>query len=1700
MSGTLYDTALAQAAEQTTSAKDYAWWSVLRHGGCLIAPSRLCEYFPPRPERPLTTWAADRLRRAVTGLQKEGGKEALDRILDTVLVDLLGLGAEFWSAGSNIDATWSVKTLTGEVVKPRRIWQEPGGGVLSVFVADESVARGCKPPALGIGRGRRSMARTVEWLRHKGQKVGLLTNGFQWRLIHAGADFDAWCEWDIDTWFVEGEPGPPVDALRLLLGRDALAVSEKDKYPRLVEAILATRRGQAELSAALGERVRQAVELLLRESSRAIDELRDEAGSAVSNRDVYIAAVRLVMRLVVLLFAESRDLLPRNDPLYFRSYSLQRLIELLDSEGAGDPMSRLRDRHGAWPRLLSLFRLLFHGSTHEQLVISRYGGGLFTPGEAASADPVLRALAALESPHNEVCDGVVATMLEHITRAPVKVRQGRTVTQIMAPIDFSQFDTEYIGILYQGLLDYELRCVEPGVPMVFLNLGDQPALPLNRLEEMDDKALAGLIEKLKVKTAAKSDSEDTEEEEVEEAEEAESVPTEYGEEELPADLPIVAEDQKADEYRSYRQRAMAWARRSVEAGKLVPKYKGKPSPEKQRAYEADVDRAARSLIVRLVLPGEYYLVRFGGTRKGSGTFYTKPGLTVPTIRRTLEPLAYEEGRPRPPADILALKVCDSAAGSGSFLVGVLRYLTNALYESVIAHGWIVEYPDGSIRWGNPDPPIPEWFVKFMEDVPGINEPAPRGETRSATETSNPEDRIRARLRRVIVERCIYGVELDPLAVELARLALWVETMDPFLPFSFLDHKIKCGNSLVGCWFDRFQDYPAMAWEREGGDKSHTTGVHFQKEEWTKAIKKVKAEVVKPELAGLIESMPTVVRGFHGPDRVLTAGGFAFDIGVTAEQAHEHLVASYRHLHERMNASLPEEQARIYRDEFVDNAEVQRLRFAFDLWCSVWFWPADKLDIAPTPSKFFNPPAETRTEVERLAREMRFFHWEIEFPDVFTGANPGFSAMVGNPPWETLQPLSKEWFSNHDPLYRAYGNEEAKGKQKEYFAAEVALERSWLSYCARFKALTCWHKNAANPTEKKWPQRHTCSFADPAHPFLHQGEGKPYTYKMFLELAHALVRNGGLIGLIVPSGIYTDRGSAALRDLFLHGCCWKWLFSFENRQKIFEIHGQFKFCPVIVEKGGTTDAILASFMHHDLEDWEDAEKHVLPYPRKRVEQFSPKSKAILEIQSPRDFAILEKMYANGVLLGDDGPNGWGIRYAQGDFNMTSDSKLFPPRPQWETKGYVPDEYGHWLKGKWRLANDVFPGRLATDLWREAEWVRSRDGMQVIAIGEIEDVALPLIQGAMLQQFDWSQKGWISGTGLRAVWNDIAWGDKHVSPQFLMSLSDFLTKGEPAAKPSVRRIGRNTDSRMMISGFVPAFPCGDVASVLQPSKPEDRPAAVGVFNSFACDQIVRTRCGGTHVDYHYLAEIPVPFPGRVSSAGLSVASLRLAGPHPIFSDVWLRVVASQNNDMPWRHLWALTAHERLRLRCILDALVAHLYGLDEPDFRHILRDCDHPVELTTSKDFTRGLDPKGFWRVDKNSDVELRHPVLAQVALADLQALIRNHGEDEAIRQFLGTGPDDGWMLPETLRLANYDLGHDERARHHQPVAARLGPRFYDFQLTQPAEESWAECRMHAERIGCIRNLHVLDRKNEGPKGTKGDVKKPISSRMQQPELF
>ena len=708
------------------------WWISLKHGGLLIAPAKLGEFFSPQRLAPLSRYVEDQLRRDVTRLQA-GDEQQLGVFLDTVLEDVLGLSKDFWQKGSSVERDWARQAITREQIKPRRVWLDDRGAVLPVFVADGA---GGKVSRLGIGRGRRAVSRVVEWLRKADQKVALLTNGHQWRLIHAGADYDAWCEWDINLWFEEGQPSAQVTALRLLLEEAAVRPEVADEPSALLAAIQASRQGQAELSDVLGERVRKAVELLIRESGGALDEAiaaatestttkesatenigANRAIEPFANRDIYIAASRIIMRCVVILFAEARDLLPRENSIYHNSYGLQGLREQLDRMSGGRAAERLRNSYGAWPRLLPLFRLVYEGSAHEALPAPRYGGGLFTPGDAEAKDPVVRALAALENPAYAPSDAAIYRMLELLCRSRVKVRQGKGSTWVEAPVDFSDLSSEYIGILYEGLLDFELRRATVDEPMVFLELGDQPVLRLTRLEGMDDKALSSLVEKLKQK-AKPSAGED---EEAEDEADAEIVEEEEGESEAEAieeDTEAEAEedsdeDEREDLVRDLRERAYAWAVRAVKAGKLVSKPRSK-NADSLAEYEQQVGKVADRLIARIVLPGEWFLVRWGGTRKGSGTFYTRPQLAVPTVQRTLLPLAYdapmsEAGepdemapmaawRPKAPGEILALKVCDPACGSASFLIASLRFLVDALWSSLFEHEWLIE-TGGEIKVG-----------------------------------------------------------------------------------------------------------------------------------------------------------------------------------------------------------------------------------------------------------------------------------------------------------------------------------------------------------------------------------------------------------------------------------------------------------------------------------------------------------------------------------------------------------------------------------------------------------------------------------------------------------------------------------------------------------------------------------------------------------------------------------------------------------------------------------------------------------------------------------------------------------------------------------------------------------------------------------------------------------------------------------------
>ena len=1710
-------------------------WDRLSHGGLLLDPARLQTLSRLAPAPPHRTTESQLRKRASAVLEGTGD---ISGFVAFVLEDVCGFRSPRggWTRGSHIPPLEGRKAVTGETVKPRHLWAGPRGARLPVFFDDNR--------RLGIGRGRRVASRVFGWLRAGGEPLALLTNGREWRLLFAGLDYEAWCQWELDLWFDGGELSPQVTALRTLLSPDGWIPKTDSAAPPLLQAIRDTRKGQAELSEVLGERVREAVEILIRGHGEA---LRDGCAD-VAPADIYRAACRVAMRLVVILFAEARGLLPRNNALYDASYGLNGLFERLDRAAL---RGGLAGDFAAWPRVLALFALVRDGSHHPDLPVTAYGGELFAPGRPDDETGVSRALRAFETACFEreaLPDRDVHQMLRLLTRTTVRIRQGRAGTRAPVPVDFSDLSSEYIGVLYEGLLDYELKAAPADDAVVFLAVGDQAALPLSRLEAMDGRALKALFESLK-KTDRATAADDAAEEEP---------PADQPEDEEPVlEAAAPAGETGAtpgDQRQRSRKRAETWARRAARAAGLVRKLRGRDTPERQVAHQAKAAARAARLVARVVLPGEWYLVRWGGTRKGSGSFYTRPGLAVPTVHRTLRPLAFDpppgadgspdtaapaaRWTPKPPERILALTVCDPACGSGTFPLAALRFLTDALYASLQHHGRL--RAEGEVT-----------LVRLL----GIQAEADPDEESLADELipcrpdeDDFERRLRAVLRRYVVERCIYAVDLDPLAVELCRLSLWIETMDRNLPFGFLDHKIKCGNALVGAWFDQFRHYPAMAWKnREGGDKNHTNGVHFEQNARTKAIKAFVKDTLTPDLRRFLRGPGLFVRE---------------DLLAKTAAAHDEAFAVLAECH-----ALPVRdaaaRARMYREDFLGSVAWRSLKEAMDRWCACWFWPAEETATAPLPTNFADPPEETRAACERIAAEMRFLHWELEFPDVFRQAGSGFDAVLGNPPWDIAKPNSKEFFSNLDPLYRSYGKQEAIRKQSGYFES-ADVERAWLDYCGRFRAQSNFVGHAASPfgdpeeneksqnrfavarggknaaLHKRWREARgrSSGYADAEHPFRHQGSADLNLYKLFLETAHALLRSGGRLGFLIPSGLYSDHGTGVLRDLFIEHCRWEWLFGFENRERVFPIDSRYKFNPIVVQKGGATEAIRTAFMRRSLDDWERAEEFATPYTRTQITQFSPKSRAILEIQSQRDLEILEKIYANAVLLGDEGPTGWGIQYTR-ELDMASDSHLFPPRPQWEAKGYKPDEYGRWLLGDWRPIGQLWaelgvdpsrrePAQNTLEDWlletnaepgqRETEprlihglvlragdvartefrsrcarrpydqmptprpslpegFILSRDGDAWICDNDITKVALPIVEGRMIGQFDSSNKGWVSGKGRRAVWREIRPEHARMEPQYLMAEDDSRLHIRPqyGRKVATMKITSSTNTRTMIAARLQDMPCGDSIGVLicdpvsrgAPESHRDRSLAA-VLNSLAFDYAFRIRFSGLNANWFVLEETPLP---KNLEFGRQIADIcaRLSGPEATY---WIEL--AQEDASASR--WAVTAHERLRLRVVLEVLIGAAFRIDGDTLLHALNECDLPSNALANAALTRGLNPKGFWRVDRDKDPELRLTVLTLVALQDLEAKIReaSGNREKGIEAFLNQNHGEGWLLPETLRLADYDLGHDDRTRHPQPVASRLGPRFFDWQLTQTPDESRRESHLHARNLlGEHRYRHLLE---------------------------
>ena len=484
-------------------------------------------------------------------------------------------------------------------------------------------------------------------------------------------------------------------------------------------------------------------------------------------------------------------------------------------------------------------------------------------------------------------------------------------------------------------------------------------------------------------------------------------------------------------------------------------------------------------------------------------------------------------------------------------------------------------------------------------------------------------------------------------------------------------------------------------------------------------------------------------------------------------------------------------------------------------------------------------------------------------------------------------------------------------------------------------------------------------------------------------------------------------------------------------------------------------------------------------------------------------------------------------------MTNDSRLFPPRPQWEAKGYRPDEYSRWLLGDWRPIEELWaelgidpsrpqpaeiqleewlfdttagperraaearyvhghllkPGDIARTDWRTrcakppydrlpipranvpAGLILSRDGDAWVREDRIRDTALPFYEGRMIGLCDFSQKGWVSGKGRRAVWREIPWTEKRIEPQYLMDREDYLIDAASTRglKLAFMDITSSTNVRTMIMSPVPDLPCGNKTPILAHAHLDVARTVelLAIGTSVVFDWAVRQRLSGTTLNWYIVESLALPSPNSCVD-GLYTKTARVSLSGVAFAPEWLRI----RRVVTRPHLHACSPQERVRTIAMLDAVVAAIMGLSMSDLSHVLAECDKP-----SGDID-GQQRKGFWRIEKDKDPELRSTVLALVAFHDLEAKIAAAGGDreQGVEAFLTQNHGEGWMLPEELRLADYGLGHDERAKRLQPVVSRLGLRFYDSQLIQSDRESWCECQLHARNLLGARGYAALRNEN------------------------
>ncbi len=869
-------------------------------------------------------------------------------------------------------------------------------------------------------------------------------------------------------------------------------------------------------------------------------------------------------------------------------------------------------------------------------------------------------------------------------------------------------------------------------------------------------------------------------------------------------------------------------------------------------------------------------------RKGSGSYYTPDDLVGLIISETIEPLvaarvaafvakARELESSSLPLDrrlgvlsgldpaekLLELKICDPAMGSGHFLVSLVDYLADRV---------ITAMADAQV-----EVPFGEYVSPLIARVAAIRTTILRNADERGWTIDHEQLDDRHIVRRMVLKRCVYGVDKNLMAVELAKVSLWLHTFTVGAPLSFLDHHLRCGDSLFGSWV------------RQGIDRAAALGAPlFLHGSMTKALRAA--------------SKMQIIEGL-----------------TDAEIAEAHRSKDVFDEVQDMTAPLDAILSLIHALEW------QELRTREDTIALQAFFASqfgDPVQIALGKKNLTTngrPEAARFSEIFAKARELiadeRFLNWQVCFSGVWSeweGAEltGGFDAVIGNPPWDRMKLQQVEWFA---------------ARKREISLAQRASDRTRM-----IRALETVGDPLASDFAKANERAETgVRVARQRGDYPQLSGGDVNLYSLFVERAMKIVKPTGMVGLLTPSGIASDKTAAAFFKSVSTSGRLKALYDFENRRTRFnappffpDVDSRFKFCAFVASPTPITAPAKCSFFLQDVSELKDPER-CFPLSPADFACVNPNTGTAPIFRSRRDADLTTAIFNRLPVLvnrsSGDEVKAWPLRYST-MFHMTNDSGLFRTRKELE------DQQGAYPIGGNRFRS------------AEGEWV-------------------PLYEGKMVQAYDHRAASVVVNPANqhRPAQPEPTTLAQHQNPDWLPTPQFWVASsrtGWPQAVQWVlgfKEITAPTNVRTFIAALLPTVAFGNKIPIFKPET-SDRSEWLlcANFNSMIFDFVTRQKIQGQTLNLFIVEQLPVVPPDRYSSLSFGPKSAA-----EIIREAVLELtytshdMASFARDMGYvdangnaRPPFVWDEHRRLRLKAKLDAIYFHLYGVtDRGDVRHV-----------------------------------------------------------------------------------------------------------------------------------------------------------------------